>query len=151
MKINLEINRKQNKQYNILSESPSYFVHAKWSTSPPVLCKVGSSTIVRVKCLQWIVFLPLKLVQHFVSGGAQSMMFHPSRKPPIHTCSGWGHHLKLWANSSGGYSDGLMACLHSDYGYERHSNNQCIPAFWFSPSSLSKDCNVGQNYWNSTG
>ncbi|XP_063019306.1 VPS10 domain-containing receptor SorCS3-like [Melospiza melodia melodia] len=38
-----------------------------------------------------------------------------------------------------------------DYGYERHSNNQCIPAFWFSPSSLSKDCNVGQNYWNSTG
>uniref|UniRef100_A0A8C5TBK9 VPS10 domain-containing receptor SorCS3 n=1 Tax=Malurus cyaneus samueli TaxID=2593467 RepID=A0A8C5TBK9_9PASS len=38
-----------------------------------------------------------------------------------------------------------------DYGYERHSNNQCIPAFWFSPSSLSKDCNIGQNYWNSTG
>uniref|UniRef100_A0A8C3UR86 Sortilin related VPS10 domain containing receptor 3 n=1 Tax=Catharus ustulatus TaxID=91951 RepID=A0A8C3UR86_CATUS len=38
-----------------------------------------------------------------------------------------------------------------DYGYERHSNNQCIPAFWFSPSSLSKDCNAGQNYWNSTG
>ncbi|RLW02308.1 hypothetical protein DV515_00007348 [Chloebia gouldiae] len=38
-----------------------------------------------------------------------------------------------------------------DYGYERHSSNQCIPAFWFSPSSLSKDCNVGQNYWNSTG
>ncbi|KAJ7402000.1 hypothetical protein BTVI_90369 [Pitangus sulphuratus] len=38
-----------------------------------------------------------------------------------------------------------------DYGYERHSNNQCIPAFWFSPSSLSKDCSIGQNYWNSTG
>uniref|UniRef100_A0A8C8RIX2 VPS10 domain-containing receptor SorCS3 n=1 Tax=Pelusios castaneus TaxID=367368 RepID=A0A8C8RIX2_9SAUR len=38
-----------------------------------------------------------------------------------------------------------------DYGYERHSNNQCIPAFWFNPSSLSKDCNLGQSYTNSTG
>ncbi|NXS55210.1 SORC3 protein, partial [Brachypteracias leptosomus] len=38
-----------------------------------------------------------------------------------------------------------------DYGYERHSNNQCVPAFWFSPSSLSKDCSIGQSYWNSTG
>ncbi|KFP90017.1 VPS10 domain-containing receptor SorCS3, partial [Apaloderma vittatum] len=38
-----------------------------------------------------------------------------------------------------------------DYGYERHSNNQCVPAFWFSPSSLSKDCSVGQSYLNSTG
>uniref|UniRef100_A0A8C3B9K6 VPS10 domain-containing receptor SorCS3 n=1 Tax=Cairina moschata TaxID=8855 RepID=A0A8C3B9K6_CAIMO len=38
-----------------------------------------------------------------------------------------------------------------DYGYERHSNNQCVPAFWFSPSSLSKDCSIGQSYLNSTG
>uniref|UniRef100_A0A7M4F0H0 Sortilin related VPS10 domain containing receptor 3 n=1 Tax=Crocodylus porosus TaxID=8502 RepID=A0A7M4F0H0_CROPO len=38
-----------------------------------------------------------------------------------------------------------------DYGYERHSNNQCVPAFWFNPSSLSKDCSFGQSYLNSTG
>ncbi|XP_071605450.1 VPS10 domain-containing receptor SorCS3 [Heliangelus exortis] len=38
-----------------------------------------------------------------------------------------------------------------DYGYERHGNNQCVPAFWFSPSSLSKDCSIGQSYLNSTG
>eukprot|EP00076_Gallus_gallus_P048544 XP_421749.2 VPS10 domain-containing receptor SorCS3 [Gallus gallus] len=38
-----------------------------------------------------------------------------------------------------------------DYGYERHNNNQCIPSFWFSPSSLSKDCSIGQSYLNSTG
>uniref|UniRef100_A0A8D0BKM2 PKD domain-containing protein n=1 Tax=Salvator merianae TaxID=96440 RepID=A0A8D0BKM2_SALMN len=38
-----------------------------------------------------------------------------------------------------------------DYGYERHSNNQCIPAFWFNPSSQLKDCSLGQNYLNSTG
>ncbi|XP_065699342.1 VPS10 domain-containing receptor SorCS3 [Patagioenas fasciata] len=45
-------------------------------------------------------------------------------------------------------SQGDFEC---DYGYERHSNNQCVPAFWFSPSSLSKDCNIGQSYLNSTG
>uniref|UniRef100_A0A8C9FY82 VPS10 domain-containing protein n=1 Tax=Pavo cristatus TaxID=9049 RepID=A0A8C9FY82_PAVCR len=45
----------------------------------------------------------------------------------------------------------MSYCLHSDYGYERHNNNQCIPAFWFSPSSLSKDCSIGQSYLNSTG
>nr|XP_040128472.1 VPS10 domain-containing receptor SorCS1 [Ictidomys tridecemlineatus] len=38
-----------------------------------------------------------------------------------------------------------------DYGYERHSNGQCLPAFWFNPSSLSKDCSIGQSYLNSTG
>ncbi|XP_024064621.2 VPS10 domain-containing receptor SorCS3 [Terrapene carolina triunguis] len=38
-----------------------------------------------------------------------------------------------------------------DYGYERHSNNQCMPAFWFNPSSLPKDCSLGQSYLNSTG
>uniref|UniRef100_A0A8C3B9U6 VPS10 domain-containing receptor SorCS1 n=1 Tax=Cairina moschata TaxID=8855 RepID=A0A8C3B9U6_CAIMO len=38
-----------------------------------------------------------------------------------------------------------------DYGYERHSNGQCLPAFWYNPSSLSKDCSVGQSYLNSTG
>uniref|UniRef100_A0A6I8PNT2 VPS10 domain-containing receptor SorCS1 n=1 Tax=Ornithorhynchus anatinus TaxID=9258 RepID=A0A6I8PNT2_ORNAN len=38
-----------------------------------------------------------------------------------------------------------------DYGYERHGNGQCLPAFWFNPSSLSKDCSLGQSYLNSTG
>uniref|UniRef100_A0A8B9F5U4 Sortilin related VPS10 domain containing receptor 1 n=1 Tax=Amazona collaria TaxID=241587 RepID=A0A8B9F5U4_9PSIT len=38
-----------------------------------------------------------------------------------------------------------------DYGYERHSNGQCLPAFWYNPSSLSKDCRLGQSYLNSTG
>lgn len=34
-------------------------------------------------------FLPLKLVQHFVSGWAQSVMLcHASREPAIHSCSG---------------------------------------------------------------
>ena len=39
----------------------------------------------------------------------------------------------------------------SDYGFERHSNGQCLPAFWYNPSSLSKDCSLGQSYLNSTG
>ncbi|KAE8589294.1 hypothetical protein XENTR_v10017514 [Xenopus tropicalis] len=38
-----------------------------------------------------------------------------------------------------------------DYGFERHSNGQCLPAFWYNPSSLSKDCSLGQSYLNSTG
>ncbi|XP_056386926.1 VPS10 domain-containing receptor SorCS1 isoform X2 [Hyla sarda] len=38
-----------------------------------------------------------------------------------------------------------------DYGYERHSNGQCLPAFWYNPSFLSKDCSLGQSYLNSTG
>lgn len=148
MKCKLEINRKRKERYSILSESLSCCV-AKWSTGPPVLCKFGSSAVVEIKSLQWIVFLPLKLVQHFVSEPnprccaipVENQQYTPALRHP----------LKLWADSSGGCSDGFMTSLHSDYGYERHSNNQCIPAFWFSPSSLSKDCNVGQNYWNSTG
>uniref|UniRef100_A0A803TVS3 Sortilin related VPS10 domain containing receptor 1 n=1 Tax=Anolis carolinensis TaxID=28377 RepID=A0A803TVS3_ANOCA len=38
-----------------------------------------------------------------------------------------------------------------DYGFERHSNGQCLPAFWYNPSTLSKDCSLGQSYLNSTG
>ncbi|XP_018082701.1 VPS10 domain-containing receptor SorCS1 isoform X1 [Xenopus laevis] len=38
-----------------------------------------------------------------------------------------------------------------DYGFERHSNGQCLPAFWYNLSSLSKDCSLGQSYLNSTG
>ncbi|KAM4669955.1 VPS10 domain-containing receptor SorCS1 [Amazona ochrocephala] len=43
------------------------------------------------------------------------------------------------------------ADFNCDYGYERHSNGQCLPAFWYNPSSLSKDCRLGQSYLNSTG
>ncbi|MEQ2280948.1 VPS10 domain-containing receptor SorCS1 [Ameca splendens] len=39
----------------------------------------------------------------------------------------------------------------SDYGYERRNDGNCRPAFWFNPSSVSRSCNQGQNYFNSTG
>ncbi|XP_034519511.1 VPS10 domain-containing receptor SorCS3 [Ailuropoda melanoleuca] len=38
-----------------------------------------------------------------------------------------------------------------DYGYERHGESQCVPAFWYNPASPSKDCSLGQSYLNSTG
>ncbi|KAI4550821.1 hypothetical protein MJT46_018328 [Ovis ammon polii x Ovis aries] len=38
-----------------------------------------------------------------------------------------------------------------DYGYERHGESQCVPAFWYNPASPSKDCSLGQSYFNSTG
>lgn len=41
--------------------------------------------------------------------------------------------------------------LDSDYGYERHGESQCVPAFWYNPASPSKDCSLGQSYLNSTG
>ncbi|XP_061628113.1 VPS10 domain-containing receptor SorCS3 [Phyllopteryx taeniolatus] len=38
-----------------------------------------------------------------------------------------------------------------DYGYERSGNGNCRPSFWFNPSSTTKSCSLGQNYFNSTG
>ncbi|XP_051561251.1 VPS10 domain-containing receptor SorCS3-like [Myxocyprinus asiaticus] len=38
-----------------------------------------------------------------------------------------------------------------DYGFERRGDGNCLPAFWFNPSSVSKSCIQGQNYINSTG
>uniref|UniRef100_A0A9L0TDL7 Sortilin related VPS10 domain containing receptor 3 n=1 Tax=Equus caballus TaxID=9796 RepID=A0A9L0TDL7_HORSE len=38
-----------------------------------------------------------------------------------------------------------------DYGYERHGESKCVPAFWYNPASPSKDCSLGQSYLNSTG
>ncbi|XP_032419731.1 VPS10 domain-containing receptor SorCS3 [Xiphophorus hellerii] len=38
-----------------------------------------------------------------------------------------------------------------DYGYERRNDGNCRPAFWFNPSSVSRSCSQGQNYFNSTG
>ncbi|XP_027591082.1 VPS10 domain-containing receptor SorCS1 isoform X1 [Pipra filicauda] len=56
---------------------------------------------------------------------------------------------------AGGMTSEPCVCTEADfdcdYGYERHSNGQCLPAFWYNPSSLSKDCSLGQSYLNSTG
>uniref|UniRef100_A0A8C3JFA0 VPS10 domain-containing receptor SorCS3 n=1 Tax=Calidris pygmaea TaxID=425635 RepID=A0A8C3JFA0_9CHAR len=51
------------------------------------------------------------------------------------------------------YSQSVVSEPLCDFGdfCRLHSNNQCVPAFWFSPSSLSKDCSIGQSYLNSTG
>ncbi|MGH0129263.1 UNVERIFIED_CONTAM: hypothetical protein FKN15_051366 [Acipenser sinensis] len=38
-----------------------------------------------------------------------------------------------------------------DYGYERHSDGKCLPAFWFNPSSMSSSCSTGNSFLNSTG
>uniref|UniRef100_A0A8C1UF46 PKD domain-containing protein n=1 Tax=Cyprinus carpio TaxID=7962 RepID=A0A8C1UF46_CYPCA len=38
-----------------------------------------------------------------------------------------------------------------DYGFERRGDGNCLPAFWFNPSMLSRSCSQGQNYLNSTG
>ncbi|XP_016124849.1 VPS10 domain-containing receptor SorCS3-like [Sinocyclocheilus grahami] len=38
-----------------------------------------------------------------------------------------------------------------DYGFERRGDGNCLPAFWFNPSTLSQSCSQGQNYLNSTG
>ncbi|XP_033987441.1 VPS10 domain-containing receptor SorCS3 [Trematomus bernacchii] len=38
-----------------------------------------------------------------------------------------------------------------DYGYERRGDGNCRPAFWFNPSTVSRSCSQGQNYFNSTG
>ncbi|KAI1886816.1 hypothetical protein AGOR_G00199700 [Albula goreensis] len=38
-----------------------------------------------------------------------------------------------------------------DYGYERRGDGNCLPAFWFNPSMVSRSCSHGQNYLNTTG
>ncbi|XP_038677600.1 VPS10 domain-containing receptor SorCS1-like isoform X3 [Scyliorhinus canicula] len=38
-----------------------------------------------------------------------------------------------------------------DYGYERHSDGRCLPAFWYNQSFMAKKCSMGQSYLNSTG
>ncbi|KAF7216643.1 VPS10 domain-containing receptor SorCS3 isoform X1 [Nothobranchius furzeri] len=38
-----------------------------------------------------------------------------------------------------------------DYGYERRSDGNCRASFWFNPSTVSRSCSQGQNYFNSTG
>uniref|UniRef100_A0A8C4S2L0 Sortilin related VPS10 domain containing receptor 3 n=1 Tax=Erpetoichthys calabaricus TaxID=27687 RepID=A0A8C4S2L0_ERPCA len=38
-----------------------------------------------------------------------------------------------------------------DYGFERRSDGKCFPAFWFNPTTASRSCSLGQNFFNSTG
>ncbi|KAL1005910.1 hypothetical protein UPYG_G00065460 [Umbra pygmaea] len=38
-----------------------------------------------------------------------------------------------------------------DYGYERRGDGNCLPAFWYNPAIVSRNCSQGQNYLNSTG
>lgn len=45
----------------------------------------------------------------------------------------------------------LFVLFCSDYGFERRGDGNCLPAFWFNPSTLSRSCSQGQNYLNSTG
>nr|XP_055060541.1 VPS10 domain-containing receptor SorCS1 isoform X1 [Misgurnus anguillicaudatus] len=47
------------------------------------------------------------------------------------------------------------ACTESDfecdYGFERRSDGKCTPAFWFSPSTMSRSCTTEHTFLNSTG
>ncbi|XP_035256981.1 VPS10 domain-containing receptor SorCS1-like isoform X2 [Anguilla anguilla] len=47
--------------------------------------------------------------------------------------------------------DCTEADFECDYGYERNSGGRCSPAFWFSPSSMSRVCTTGKSFLNSTG
>uniref|UniRef100_A0A667Y410 Sortilin related VPS10 domain containing receptor 1 n=1 Tax=Myripristis murdjan TaxID=586833 RepID=A0A667Y410_9TELE len=38
-----------------------------------------------------------------------------------------------------------------DYGFERQSDGSCTPAFWFVPSTASRDCITGDSFLNTTG
>uniref|UniRef100_A0A7N6FEK1 PKD domain-containing protein n=1 Tax=Anabas testudineus TaxID=64144 RepID=A0A7N6FEK1_ANATE len=38
-----------------------------------------------------------------------------------------------------------------DYGFERHIDGSCTPAFWFIPSVTSRDCLTGDSFLNTTG
>ncbi|KAK6482263.1 VPS10 domain-containing receptor SorCS1-like [Huso huso] len=44
-----------------------------------------------------------------------------------------------------------QADFECDYGYERHGDGKCLPAFWFNPSSISSSCSTGNSFLNSTG
>ncbi|XP_024280687.1 VPS10 domain-containing receptor SorCS1-like [Oncorhynchus tshawytscha] len=38
-----------------------------------------------------------------------------------------------------------------DFGFERQSDGGCTAAFWFVPSSVSRDCTTGDSFLNTTG
>ncbi|XP_068452512.1 VPS10 domain-containing receptor SorCS1 isoform X2 [Clinocottus analis] len=50
-----------------------------------------------------------------------------------------------------GPCDCTEADFECDYGYERRTNGQCTPAFWFHPSAMSRSCTTGMTFLNSTG
>eukprot|EP00062_Callorhinchus_milii_P017884 gi/632970748/ref/XP_007901820.1/ PREDICTED: VPS10 domain-containing receptor SorCS1-like [Callorhinchus milii] len=55
----------------------------------------------------------------------------------------------------GAYTSVPCTCTDSDfecdYGYERHTDGRCLPAFWYNPSYVVKECSLGKSYLNSTG
>uniref|UniRef100_A0AAX7UP41 PKD domain-containing protein n=1 Tax=Astatotilapia calliptera TaxID=8154 RepID=A0AAX7UP41_ASTCA len=67
----------------------------------------------------------------------------------------WGTHCRTISPFSHADIDqvpcGCSLLCNSDYGYERGSDGNCKPAFWFNPSTVSRSCSQGQNYFNSTG
>ncbi|XP_072240169.1 VPS10 domain-containing receptor SorCS1 isoform X2 [Leuresthes tenuis] len=50
-----------------------------------------------------------------------------------------------------GPCDCTEADFECDYGYERRTDGNCSPAFWFHPSSMSRSCTTGMTFLNSTG
>ncbi|XP_061763847.1 VPS10 domain-containing receptor SorCS3 [Nerophis ophidion] len=66
-----------------------------------------------------------------------------------------GNYCMLGKDYSGLLSAESCICrahdFECDYGYERRSDGNCRPTFWFNPSSSTKSCRHSQNYLNSTG
>ncbi|XP_030634789.1 VPS10 domain-containing receptor SorCS3 [Chanos chanos] len=66
-----------------------------------------------------------------------------------------GNHCMLGKDYTGILSAEPCICrahdFECDYGYERRGDGHCSPAFWFNPSTVSRSCSHGQNYFNSTG
>nr|XP_057942775.1 VPS10 domain-containing receptor SorCS3-like [Doryrhamphus excisus] len=66
-----------------------------------------------------------------------------------------GNYCMLGKDYSGILSAESCICrahdFECDYGYERRSNGNCRPAFWFNPSTITKSCRLSQSYLNSTG
>ncbi|RXM27121.1 VPS10 domain-containing receptor SorCS3 [Acipenser ruthenus] len=66
-----------------------------------------------------------------------------------------GNHCMLGKDYSRMLSSEPCICAASDfecdYGYERHGDGKCLPAFWFNPTTVSRSCSLGQSYLNSTG
>uniref|UniRef100_A0A665W1K9 PKD domain-containing protein n=1 Tax=Echeneis naucrates TaxID=173247 RepID=A0A665W1K9_ECHNA len=57
---------------------------------------------------------------------------------------------KMYSGTSGP-CECQEADFECDYGYERWTDGQCAPAFWFHPSSMSRSCSTGMTFLNSTG
>ncbi|KAF6714347.1 VPS10 domain-containing receptor SorCS3, partial [Oryzias melastigma] len=66
-----------------------------------------------------------------------------------------GNHCMLGVDYSTVLSAESCICrahdFECDYGYERRSDGNCRPSFWFNPYTVSRSCSQGQNFFNSTG